>query len=179
MLSNDVKTGKIGNLDCGIVKYQYSLLLVIVAIACSGLLGCGGAAPTQIVSPIEIKEESLPFTHDHAAGLETARQERKPMLIFFSVPNNVGSQRMLDTTFRDDEIKSLAERFVCIHIDGSQELGLCESLEITSFPTIILSNTGGAEVRRLVGGQTPDQLAVQMHVVLQATALRPQMTAGR
>jgi hypothetical protein len=116
---------------------------------------------------------------DHTTGLETARQERKPTLTFFSIPNNVGSQKMIETTFRDDEIKRLAEKFVCIHVDGLQESELCESLEISSFPTILLSNISGVEVRRLVGGQTPDQLALQMHVILQTTALRPQATIGR
>ena len=155
------------------MKYQH-LLLLIVAIT-TGFSGCGNVVPAQIVRPADKSEEPLHFLYDHVEGLEIARQERKPVLAFFSVPNNVGSQRMWETTFRDDEIKNLAGRFVCIHIDGSQEAGLCESLAITSFPTIILSNTSGTEVRRLIGGQTPDQLAVQMHVVLQATALRPQV----
>ena len=162
-----------------VVEYRHILLFIIAVTVCSGLSGCGGDVPAQIVWQTETKVTPLSFMFDHAAGLETARQERKPTLIFFSVPKNVGSQRMLETTFCDDEIKSLAERFVCIHVDGSQESELCESLAITSFPTIILFNIGGAEVRRLIGGQTPEQLAVQMHVVLQATALRPQMVVGR
>ena len=157
-----------------IVKNQNFLLLLVIVLSCSVLSGCGSTVSTQVVHHFERKEEPVPFLHDHAAGSETAKQERKPMLAFFSIPNNVGSQKMLETTFRDDEIKRLAERFVCIHIDGSQESGLCESLEISSFPTIILSNANGMEVRRLVGRQTPDQLAVQIHILLQATALRPQ-----
>ena len=116
--------------------------------------------------------------YDHAAGMELARQKRQPTLAFFSVPDNVGSQRMLDTTFSDNEIKQLAERLICIHVDGSQETALCETLGITSFPTIILSNASGMEVRRLIGRQTSDQLAVQIHVLLQATALRPQIING-
>jgi len=161
------------------VKYQHILLLIVAITTCSGLSGCGGVAPTQIVLQTDKKEEPIVFMHDHKAGLEIARQERRPTLIFFFVANNVGSQRMLETTFCDEEIKRLAERFVCIHVDGSQESELCESLEISSFPTILLSHANGTEVRRLIGGQTSDQLAVQMHIILQATALRPQMSVGR
>jgi hypothetical protein len=116
--------------------------------------------------------------HDHEAGLALARQKRKPTLVFFSVPDSVGSQRMLNTTFSDDEIKRLSKRLICIHVDGSQETDLCEALGISSFPTIILSNASGIEVRRLVGRQTPEELAVQIHVLLQATAHRSQ-TVGR
>jgi len=162
-----------------IVKYQSIVFLIVAITASSWLSGCGSVAPAQVVSKTEEKEEPIPFVYEHTAGMEIARQERKPTLTFFSIPNNVGSQRMLETTFRDDEIRNLAERFVCIHIDGSREPGLCESLEITSFPTIILADANGAEVRRLIGGQTSDQLAVQMHVILQATAMRPQTIIGR
>jgi hypothetical protein len=161
------------------MKYRSILLLMLVIVTCSFFAGCGGGNPVQVVPLIEETTQSITFLHDHANGLEVARQERKPTLIFFSVPDNAGSQRMLETTFRDDEIQRLAEWLVCIHVDGSQESTLCESLGISSFPTIILSNANGTEVRRLVGRQTADQLAVQIHILLQAVALRPQGIAGR
>ena len=160
-------------------KYQYILFLMVAVMFCSCFSGCGEGKPASIVSQIEEIQQPISFLYDHAVGLEVARQERKPTLVFFSVPDSVGSQRMLETTFRDDEIKRLAEWLVCIHVDGSQESALCESLGISSFPTIILSNANGAEVRRLVGRQTPDQLAVQIHILLQVMALRPQTVTGR
>ena len=160
------------------MKYLYILLLITTTTACLGMSGCGGGGLAQPPQPVEEQKMSIAFLSDHSAGLEFARQERKPTLLFFFVPDNLGSQRMMETTFADNEIKRLAEKLVCILVDGSQETALCESLNITSFPTIILSNANGMEVRRLVGRQTPDQLAVQIHVLLQATALRPQ-TAGR
>ena len=160
------------------MKYLYALLVIVGATACLVSVGCGGESPAQVPALIVEARQPIAFMQDHAAGLEVARQERKPTLLFFSVPDNVGSQRMLDTTFCDDEIKRLADKLVCVHVDGSQESALCEALEISSFPTIILTNANGMEVRRLVGRQTPDQLAVQIQVLLQATAQRPQ-TAGR
>ena len=160
------------------MKHRYILLLMLAMTVCPLFSGCSERDPAQILSAVEYIEQPLAFISDHSAGLEIARQERKPILLFFSVPGNAGSQRMMSTTFRDDEIKRLAEWLVCIHVDGSQESTLCESLGISSFPTIILSNVDGVEVRRLVGRQTPDQLAVQIHVLLQVMAQRPQ-TVGR
>ena len=160
------------------MKYLPLLPLIVVATACLGLPGCGGGSHAQVLRQTEEARQPIAFLYDRTAGLETARQERKPMLTFFAVPDNAGSQRMMDVTFCDDEIRRLAEKLVCIYVDGSQESALCEALEISSFPTIILSNASGMEVRRLVGRQTPDQLAVQIHVLLQATALRP-LATGR
>jgi len=154
--------------------FRHILILTVVAATCSIFAGCGWERPAPVAQQIEEIRQPISFLYDHAVGMDIARQERKPTLVFFSVPDNLGSQRMLETTFRDEEIKRLAEWLVCIHVDGSQESALCESLGITNFPTIILSNANGAEVRRLVGRQTPDQLAVQIHVLLQVMALRPQ-----
>ena len=161
------------------MKYRIFLLFLLTAIGCFSLAGCTGVENAQIVPIIEEASPPITFLYDHATGLEIARQTRKPTLIFFSVPENAGSQRMLESTFSDDEIKRLAERLVCIHVDGSQELTLCESLGISSFPTIILSNVNGTEVRRLVGRQTPNQLAVQIHILLQVMAQRPLATTAR
>ena len=161
------------------MKYRSFLPLVAIILACALLSGCGGGGSAQITPKIEETSRPIAFQNDYAAGLETAQKERKPTLIFFSVPENVGSQRMMETTFCDDEIKRLAEWLVCIQVDGSQESQLCESLDISSFPTIILSNANGTEVRRLVGRQTADQLAIQIHILLQVMALRPQTTTGR
>jgi|GEM_PF-2460855 len=167
----DVKIGKVSSM---IKVFRLRFILAVVAASCSVFTGCGWEQSAPVAQQVEEIRQPIAFLYDHAAGMEIARRERKPTLVFFSVPDNLGSQRMLETTFHDEEIKRLAEWLVCIHVDGLQESALCESLGITNFPTIILSNTNGAEVRRLVGRQTPDQLAVQIHVLLQVMALRPQ-----
>jgi len=159
--------------------YRFLLFLTVVVIFCPVFTGCGWENAVPAAPKIDETRPPITFLYDHAAGLDIARKERKPTLVFFSVPDNLGSQRMLDTTFRDDEIKRLAEWLVCIHVDGSRESALCETLGISSFPTIILSNANGMEVRRLVGRQTPEQLAVQIHVLLQVMALRPQTVERR
>jgi len=156
------------------MKHRYILLLVLAVVVCSLLPGCSERSPAQIPPAVEAAKQPVAFLSDPSAGFEIARQERKPILLFFSVPDSAGSQRMMNTTFCDEEIKRLSEWLVCIHVDGSHESALCESLAISSFPTIILSNVDGVEVRRLVGKQTPDQLAVQIHVLLQVLAQRPQ-----
>ena len=160
------------------MKYWNFLLFLLVVVGCVSLPGCTGVKNAQIVPLVE-ETPSITFFYDYTTGLDVAHQTKKPTLIFFSVPENAGSQRMLESTFSDDEIKRLAERLVCIHVDGAQELALCESLGISSFPTIILSNVNGTEVRRLVGRQTPDQLAVQIHILLQVMAQRQLTTTAR
>ena len=148
-------------------------LLFVFAIGCILFTGCGGGM-AQIENQASHVVEFVCFIDDVRQGKEMAKSKRKPMLQFFSVPDSAGSQRMLETTFRDEEIRRLADWLVCIHIDGVVHSELCGQLNISSFPTTILSDADGAEIIRLIGRQTPDQLAVQIHVLLQAMALRPQ-----
>jgi thioredoxin-related protein len=155
------------------MKYRYILSLILGMIVCPLFSGCNDGGVAQVLSAVDDTKQPVAFLSDRSAGLEIARQEKKPILLFFSVPDNAGSQRMMKTTFCDEEIKRLAEWLVCVYVDGSQESALCESLGISSFPTIILSNVDGVEVCRLVGKQTPDQLAVQIHVLLQVAAQHP------
>ncbi|MDR3234540.1 MAG: thioredoxin family protein [Planctomycetaceae bacterium] len=146
------------------------LLLLFIAIGC----GTGGnsaspaankSIPSEIVSPIE-------FIENRTEGLEIAKKEKKPVLLFFTIPNNVCSQKMLETAFGDAEVKQLAKSFVCIKIDGVEAADYCETLGVRGFPTVVLAHSSGGEIQRLTGKQSPDQLAVQMHAVLQTMAMR-------
>ena len=156
------------------MRLSYVCPLFVLAIVCAAFSGCSHGESAQSIQRTEELAQPIGFVHDHHVGLELARQKRKATLVFYSVPDNVGSQRMMETTFRDEEIKRLAERLVCIYVDGSEEQELCESLRISSFPTIILSHVDGTEVSRLEGRQTPDKLAVQIHMLLQVMGAHPQ-----
>jgi len=112
------------------------------------------------------------FLDDYRQGLETAKREAKLVLFFFTLPNSAASQRMMETTFRDEEIKRLSSRFVCIQIDGSKKSEFCKSMDIKGFPTVLFMNSQGEELQRLTGKLTPDQLALQMHVMIQTTAIK-------
>ncbi|MCL2005994.1 MAG: thioredoxin family protein [Planctomycetaceae bacterium] len=157
------------------MKSSSVCLLFALAIGCAAFSGCSTAETSQTEQRAEEANQPVSFLTDLHAGRELAQKKKKPMLLFFSVPDNIGGQRMMETTFRDDEIKRLAEWLVCVYVDGSEERELCELLNISSFPTIILSHADGTEVCRLEGRQTPDQLAVQIHMLLQVIASRPQM----
>jgi hypothetical protein len=172
-----VKIGKIvgspnvyGNMNHR--NWIFALILLLLPL---GIVGCGLNTQPDTPKPVmpqPVVTKPVPFLDDYTGSLEAARREGKPVLAFFTIQNSAGSQRMLETTFCDDEIKRLASRFVCIIVDASKETNLCEVLGVTGFPTILLANSNGVEIQRLSGKQTPDQLALQMHVAIQSTAIK-------
>lgn len=164
-------------------KIKTPIISILLLLLLLGVSGCGseGRSLAQINSKFPLpKNESRPteiveavlFLDNYMEAVETAQRECKPLLVFFRLPGCASSQRMMETTFRDKEIKRLSSRFVCVQIDASVHADLCESANITGFPTILFMNHQGMEFQRLSGKQTPDQLALQMHVAIQTTAAK-------
>jgi thioredoxin-related protein len=162
--------------------YRKNLLLIILGLFI-GISGCNADSrplpPMNSVSvlpgnnkPVPLETATVSFLDDYRQGLETAKREAKLVLVFFTLPNSAASQRMMETTFRDEEIKRLSNRFICIQIDGSGESEFCKSMDIKGFPTVLFMNSQGEELQRLAGKLTPDQLALQMHVMIQTTAIK-------
>lgn len=162
-----------------------SIRIFLFLIALVPLIGCGGANYTPSVkdsSAIQVGGEiaraqeqeiaGIRFLADYRQGVETARRESKPVLLFFSLQDCKNSQRMRETTFCDTEIKRLADRFVCVSIDGAADADLCESFKVKNFPTTLILSTQGTEMQRLSGKQTSEELALPMHVAIQSTAFK-------
>jgi thioredoxin-related protein len=150
------------------------------------LTGCGkpsSGITTNSVNPQgsklsqNTKDNSIVFEENIKNAKEKAVLEGKPQLLFFTLPDCLNSKRMRETVFSQPEIRQLADRFVCVHINGATETEICQSLNVKAFPTIILLNPQGIEVQRLSGLPTTDQLALQMHCVIQTTAIRNGITA--
>ncbi|GHT43090.1 hypothetical protein FACS189443_6710 [Planctomycetales bacterium] len=150
------------------------MLILLLGLLIFSPVGCSNSAPRPVSQTVQSPPaaQQIEFIENRAEGLETAGKERKPILMFFTIPNSKGSQRMLETTFCDMDVLQLSQRFVCIKIDAPQESQFCATLGISGFPTIVLANPNGGEIQRLTGKLTADQLAVQMHAVLQTVAMR-------
>lgn len=162
---------------------QRSILLGLALSVAVLLLGGGYGVDRLNVSRLSFQEKPQParqqseldtvrFLSDFQKAARKADQEAKPLFVFFTLPDCVNSQKMVQTTFQDDEIKRLSQRFICVKVDASVDPELCERLKVEGFPTILFLSPQGIELQRLAGKQSPDHLAVQMHVAIQSTAAR-------
>ena len=153
-----------------------SKLLIVLAVA--ALVGCGAERSPVLLSTMS-RQESLKadkeptevvFRSDFSSGVQSASEQSRPMLVFFTLPQCGNAQMMMETTFADKEVCKLSQRFVCVRIDSSQNVSLCEERNVNGFPTILLLSPQGTEIQRMTGRQNADQLSVQMQVALQSTA---------
>lgn len=101
-----------------------------------------------------------------------ARETNKPIMLFFTAPNCTFSAQMLSGTFCDENIKHLAEQFVCIQVNAGISEELCREFNIKGFPTIQFISPQGIMLKRIAGKQSPEQLAMQMQATIQSLAIR-------
>ena len=120
-----------------------------------------------------IEGSAIRFHYDYRKARQAAREENKPLMLFFSSPNCVYSGRMLSDTFSDNEVKRLAERFICVQIDSSGMPELCKEFGIKGFPTIQFMSPHGVLLKRVAGKQSPDQLVSQMDAAIQSIVAKP------
>ncbi len=162
------------------MNYHKAFVAIILGTAFH-VLGCGADShpPLQARRPTAPQKmetappsEGVHFLTDYPKALALSAQTDKPLLVFFTLPGCASSQKMLETTFGDEEIQKLSQRFICVLVDGAKETDSCKSNDIKSFPTILFFSPQRQELERLSGNQTPDQLALQMHVMIQSTAVK-------
>lgn len=141
------------------------------------------ARATDAVDPHQrddgLARNRIDFIEGFARGCQRARDERKPMLIFFTAPWCKFCHQMAQETFAQDTVVELSRGFVCVLIDADVETDVCREFEVRSFPTVQFVSSAGVRLNRVIGKQPANQLIAQMRAALSALARRPGLTVGR
>lgn len=155
---------------------KYRLLLWPVLLGTTLiLLGCAQekSPPAKDSSSPKTESRSRPMFHqDLQEGLKKAHQFDKPVLLLFTDPNCVYSRQMLESTFQNQEVQALANRFVCVQIDSCEATPLCDQFQVEAFPTIQFLTSSGVPLQRLKGNQMPSRLSEEMRLALQRIAMK-------
>ena len=121
----------------------------------------------------------IAFVDGFERGHQIARQQQKPMLIFFTAQWCKYCHQMANETFIQDAVVSLSRHFVCVLIDADAEPDVCRQFEVRSFPTVQFVSPRGVRLNRVVGKHPAHQLIAQMQAALQTLARRPELTLPR
>jgi len=129
--------------------------------------------PVMVANPSwpDMLEIKTYFHRDFNEAVETARQQKKPILLLFTAKNCVYSKQMLDSTFQSDVIQPFLQRFVLVNIDINEQKEISRRLNIESTPTIQFLSTEGIPLQRVKGAAKPEDLIVQMKSTLQTIAM--------
>jgi thioredoxin-related protein len=173
---------------------QYCILMAGMFSGMMVLAGCeirdqsasgefAQAGATDPVDPLRrddgLARNRIDFVDDFALGCQRARDERKPMLIFFTAPWCKYCHQMAQEAFAQEAVVELSRGFVCVQVDADAETGVCRQFEVRSFPTVQFVSSAGLRLNRVIGKQPANQLIAQMRAAMSALARRPDLTVGR
>jgi thioredoxin-like negative regulator of GroEL len=80
---------------------------------------------------------------DYATARREATDRNKPLVIEFGSDDCLWC-RKLEAVFREPAVATvLADRFVCLKLDGNRDVNLAQLLRVHSYPTVFIANPDG------------------------------------
>lgn len=92
-------------------------------------------------------------------ALQRARRTKQNIFVNFCVSWSGPCVILDERTFKDAEIVSLANSFVCLKLDGDFERDLVRQFGVQNYPTLLILDSAGKELTRIVGYQPAAELA--------------------
>jgi thioredoxin-related protein len=171
------------------------LIASFVTIACAFCVGCevrdgspaGEAGRAESRANVAesgmdlngLARGRIAFVDGFERGYQMAREQQKPMFIFFTAGWCKFCHQMANETFVQEAVVQLSTGFVCVLIDADAEPDVCRQFDVRSFPTVQFVSSRGVRLNRVTGKQPAHQLIAQMQAALQAIARRPDLTTQR
>jgi thioredoxin-like negative regulator of GroEL len=129
-------------------------------------------APAEASAGVAVTRGGLQFVTGYHRGFELAREQHKPMLVFFTAEWCTYCHQMEADAFKQDPVVNLSKQFVCILVDADCEPNVCRDFRVKGYPTIQFLSPRGVPLNRITGKQPGPQLVMQMQAALQAVARR-------
>ncbi|HEY5312517.1 MAG TPA: thioredoxin family protein [Pirellulales bacterium] len=145
-------------------------------------MGCNrdkAPAPSSELAAVESqaggpasRQQAIAFVDGYRQGCQAAREQGKPILLFFTAEWCGYCHAMERETLHDPQIVALSNQFVCVRVDADAEPDVCRLFRVRGYPTVQFISPRGAALNRLVGKQPVAQLSLEMQSALEAIARR-------
>lgn len=117
--------------------------------------------------------QEVSWRNDYAQARKEAEEKNRPLLLDFGTEACFWCKRLDATTFKDPVVvEMLNQRLIPIKIDANKESQLAQSLQISSFPTVIIGAPDGKILVTIVGYKEPAEFASILQRFL-ATSVTP------
>lgn len=108
------------------------------------------------------------MTFDEACT--AARQQARPVLVYFSEPGNQQCESYHELTWSDEGVEQwLAEQVTAIEVAGDEQAPLRKRFDVRAVPTVLLMSPDGTVWARVVGFRDPPSLLKELATALEAS----------
>jgi len=135
----------------GIVVIIISLLVLVLSIH------------TLTSKETESNTNSIQWGNDLNQAMEEAKKSNKTIFIDFYADWCSYCGEMDEETYTDPQVKEkLTQNYVLLKVDVDENPDLSSKYTAYSLPTIVIVDSSGNEIKRIIGYQTPGQLLSQI-----------------
>lgn len=133
----------------------------------------GTAGDEKAVGPVgasRLARGHIAFVNGFQPGLKLARDQHKPMLLFFTAEWCHYCHQLANEAFVQDAVVEMSRQFVCVLVDADTEPDVCREFHVRGYPTIQFLSPRGVPLNRVTGKQPGYALVQQMQAALQVVA---------
>ena len=105
-----------------------------------------------------VAKQPLAFVHDYAAAMARAKEEGKRVFLDFETVWCGPCKAMDRNVYPKQPVVDAAKGVIAVKLDGDMEKALVEKYGVKGYPTLILLDSDGKELRRAVGYQGIKQM---------------------
>lgn len=105
-----------------------------------------------------VAKEPVPFGHDYETAEAAAKEQRKPLFVDFETTWCGPCKQMDRMVYTKQPVVSAAASVVPVKVDGDARDDLAKRFGVKAYPTMILLDADGKELRRAVGYQSVAQM---------------------
>lgn len=148
------------------------IILVLLCFLVAGLAGCNHSAARPVVAgESSVSCVPIEFETDYEVAAHIARQQKKPLLLYF-YSNDCRFSTAMTPVFEKPAVCHLAIQFICVKIETKDVKNrvICDKYSIQGTPTVQFVSPTGTALQRITQVQTEKILVNQMRNVLYAIA---------
>ncbi len=112
----------------------------------------------------ESQDKKISWITDYAEGMKRAKEQDKPVLVFFHAPWSQPSSSMINEIWEQPRIVDSSEKFVCISIDVDTH-HLETNFGIKTYPTVVFADSEGNAIFQRTGFIPAKELFSLMRVI--------------
>ena len=139
---------------------EYFIGIVVIIIS---LLVLGLSIHTLTSKETESNTSSIQWGNDLNQAMEEAKKSNKTIFIDFYADWCSYCGEMDEEAFTDPQVvEKLTQNYVLLKVDVDKNPGLSSKYKAYSLPTMVIVDSSGNEIKRIIGYQTPEQLLSQI-----------------
>ena len=170
------------------LRFAYGLLAAALCVGCeirdvpsgpetSATASADSTGPAvvdeELKSPVgrsRIARGRIAFVEGYQEGLDLARQQQKPLVVFFTADWCHYCHQLANEAFVQDAVVEMSRQFICVLVDADTDPDVCREFRVRGYPTIQFLSPHGVPLNRVTGKQPGHALVHEMQAALQVVA---------